>query len=95
MAVTIKRLGDSAWDVTRHCTSQAEAMAAARALDSIIPHAFAPAIALADGEPATGGSHATHYVEPGPDLPPEAEALQERAMADDPQVGALKAGEAG
>ena len=29
-----------------------------------------------------------------PPLPPEIEALQERAMADDPQVGGLKAGEA-
>jgi hypothetical protein len=29
-----------------------------------------------------------------PSLPPAVEALQERAMADDPQVGGLKAGEA-
>jgi hypothetical protein len=29
-----------------------------------------------------------------PELPPAVEALQERHMADDPQVGGLKAGEA-
>ena len=98
MAVTIERQGDFTWIVSRHCATQAEAMASAKLLDGVNPLAywpFAPAIALADGESATGAGNATHYVEPGPELPPEVEALQERAMADDPQVGALKAGEAG
>ena len=98
MAVTIERVGDFDWIVSRRCITQAEAMAAARALDSVSSLAyrpFGPAIALADGESATGAGSATHYVEPGPELPPEAEALLDRQCADDPQVGALKAGEAG
>lgn len=54
---------------------------------------YAPAIAIADGFPATGGGLATHHVEPAPELPPAAAALIELGDEDAPTAH-LKAGEA-
>lgn len=92
--------GQTFWLAQRCCLSLQEAQAAEALLDGMpSPEAYIPhhaAIATADGQPtATGGGMATHYVEPGPELPPDKQALQERAMADDPAVGSLKNGEAG
>lgn len=62
--------------------------------------AFAPEIALRDGEPATGGGASSNTAlfdttaKVDRELSPVAEALVQRAEADDPQVGDLKAGEA-
>lgn len=90
MSITIHRHGDM-WDVTRHCATQAEALAAAQALDQINPLAYMPASASEAVEAPT----VARPVDSAPGLPPAIEALQERCMADDPHVGALKAGEAG
>ena len=98
--VTIEVTGNPMfpWRVSSLCRSAAEAQAKGIRIEAIDPLAFLPtygaAIAIADGEIATGGGMATHVVETAPDLPPALEALQERAEADDPQVGGLKAGEA-
>ena len=100
MNVAIEQTGNPVfpWRVSSLCRSAAEATAKGIRIEAIDPLAFLPtygaAVALADGELATGGGMATHVEESAPELPPAIEALQERAMADDPQVGALKAGEA-
>lgn len=86
------------WIASRCCLSEAEARAANAALDalpspeSFLPE-FAPAIALADGELATGGGMATHHVDPGPELTPAQKVLIELADEDAP-TSHLKAGEA-
>ena len=111
MAVTIERnheFGIAAWDVTRHCQSQAEAMEAARLLDSIDASAFLPTMldeieathhafmALLDGHPATGGGESSQTLLTAGEfveLAPEAAALIEMSDEDAPVAG-LKAGEA-
>lgn len=58
--------------------------------------AFAPAIALADGYPATGGGNVTHVAEmpEAPPLPPSIEALVDRAVDAEAATDSLKHGEA-
>lgn len=100
MAITMHDAdGRTDFYIIHKCGSHAHAKAAQALLDAMpVPEAYAPAIALADGYPATGGGESSQTMLDGgefaPDLPPAVEALQERAMADDPQVGGLKAGEA-
>lgn len=82
MNVTIEQTGNPIfpWRVSSECRSAAEAAAKGSRIESIDPLAFLPtygaAIALADGELATGGGLATHVDESAPELTPEQSALQ-------------------
>ena len=98
-AASLERFG-SVYRVTFHAQTLSEAMAIVDRGLSVVPEAFGVtptqalvAETLADQAGIPAGN-ATHYIEPAPELPPAAEALQERAEADDPHVGGLKAGEA-
>ena len=103
-AASLERLG-SLYRVTFHAQTLSEAMAIVDRGLSVVPEAYAPtptqtllAEMLADQAGLPRGE-VTHYVEQpdiadAPPLSPEVEALQERAEADDPHVGGLKAGEA-
>ena len=95
MAVTIDtKLSPPFISVVARCTTWAEAMAACRAVESVEPAAFAPAIALIDGMPVTGGGHVSHHADPGPDLPPAAAALAELQSDEVPLNGPDNPGEA-
>lgn len=83
------------------CRSIAEAIAKCKAMEPIDPLAFLPTygagIAIADGEPATGGGGSSQTMldagEFAPELTPEQAALIELGDEDAPIAG-LKAGEA-
>lgn len=99
MAVTIEETGNPIfpWRVSSLCRSAAEATAKGSRIEAIDPLAFLPtygaAIALADGELATGGGLATHVDESAPELSPAVAALIELSDEDAP-IAHLKAGEA-
>ena len=112
MAVTIERyteFGIAAWDVTRHCQTQAEAMEAARLLDTIDYNAYLPSIAETTeaahhailaalaGQPATGGGESSQtLLDAGEfvELAPEAAALAELQTDELPFNGPDSPGEA-
>ena len=81
MTITIQQFdGPPVFIVSRVCLSMAEARAAEAALTAMpVASAYLPA-------PAPTAE--------APELTPAVEALQERAEADDPTPGSLKAGEA-
>lgn len=99
MNVTIEQTGNPIfpWRVTSLCRSAAEATAKGLRIETIDPLAFLPtygaAIALADGELATGGGLATHVEEPLAELTPAQAALIELGDEDAPTAH-LKNGEA-
>jgi len=107
LEITLTGSADYPYKVTRLCRTWPEAQAVINAIGPLDAEAFipsakqlhddalaralacdrqAPELAVEAGEPATGGGESSQA--------PLVEALQERAEADDPQVGALKAGEA-
>lgn len=81
------------WRLSAPCRSYAEATAKKLHVDSIEPLAFLPtygvAVALADGELATGGGMATHVDESAPELTPEQKAFLARAEAGEDVIDAL------
>lgn len=97
--VTIEETGNPVfpWIVSSQCRSAAEMKAKAKRLEEVNPLAFLPtygaAIALADGELATGGGLATHVDESAPELTEAQRALLELSDEDAPTAH-LKAGEA-
>lgn len=98
--VNFPREGDAVIriEIPRRADGSHNIAAAFAALDralSVRPEAFAPDIALRDGQPtATGGGLATHHVEPAPDLPPAVEALIESQQEEPPLNGPDSPGEA-
>ena len=85
--VTIEVTGNPMfpWRVSSLCRSAAEAQAKGIRIEAIDPLAFLPtygaAVAIADGELATGGGLATHVEDCAPELPPAVEARIERDLA--------------
>lgn len=73
-----------------------EALGRACSVNPVAYDDYAPAIAIADGFPATGGGMATHYVEPieAPPLTPVQEALAETQADEPPLNGPGSPGEA-
>ena len=90
--------GQTFWLTQRCCLSNEEAEAARALLNGMpSPEAFIPhhaVIADADGFPVTGGSSASHHVDPAPDLPPEVEQLAELQSDELPFNGPDSPGEA-
>lgn len=88
------------WQVSSLCRTLAEATAKATRIETVDPLAFLPTygvgIAIADGQPATGGGESSQTLLNAGEfvnLAPEVEALIELADEDAPVAG-LKAGEA-
>lgn len=72
-------LGNGSYMVTVICPNEGSYERLKIEIGRIESDAFAPAIAIEDGYPATGGGHVTHYVEPqeGKPLSAQQEALAE------------------
>ena len=104
MNVTVEMTGNPIfpWRVSSECRTLAEATAKATRIETVDPLAFLPTygagIAIADGEPATGGGGSSQTMLDGGEfataLTPAQEALIEYAEAADSATDTLTPGEA-